>query len=342
MYKIIHICFSQSARGSLKYAVNKKIIEGEKVISFYDDISQGPIKGGIDKDKRIDWFKKTISKDEFYYEDIDELMESYEEFQKEISNVRDTDTIYFWYGQNAIEICGLMYTLELLKDKWKNVYFINVSDLPMKSEHGIYIPRCTGEIMPEKFSEYIKINRKIDKDEYIKWLTQWEVLKKENSILRIFKDGKVENVDEDYFDIFILKYTPKEFKKSARIIGEVLGNSEILISDGYIFGRVKELVKAGRINYRGNFNIMREMEISITEQGLEYLKKDNDAIEFWQEINRNTEEEKEIIEEYINMGRLEEKISIAKKLLDVLEIEVIAEKTGLTIGQVRNLINVDM
>ncbi len=74
---------------------------------------------------------------------------------------------------------------------------------------------------------------------------------------------------------------------------------------------------------------MREMEISITEQGLEYLKKDNDAIKFWEERNRNTEEEKEIIEEYINMGRLEEKISIAKKLLDVLEIEVIAEKTGL-------------
>ncbi|MCR1972996.1 DUF1835 domain-containing protein [Clostridium sporogenes] len=264
------------------------------------------------------------------------------EFQKEISNVRDTDTIYFWYGQNAIEICGLMYTLELLKDKWKNVYFINVSDLPMKVEYGRYIPRCTGEIMPEKFSEYIKINRKIDKDEYIKWLTQWNVLKKENSILRILKDGKVENIDEDYFDIFILKYTPKEFKKSARIIGEVLGNSEILISDGYIFWRVKELVKAGRINYRGNFNIMRKMEISITKQGLEYLKKDDNAIEFWEKRNRNTEEEKEIIEEYINMGRLEEKISIAKKLLDVLEIEVIAEKTGLTIGQVRNLINADM
>ncbi|WP_045521673.1 DUF3658 domain-containing protein, partial [Clostridium sporogenes] len=189
---------------------------------------------------------------------------------------------------------------------------------------------------------YIKINRKIDEDEYIKWLTQWKVLKKENSILRIFKDGKIENVDEDYFDIFILKYTPKEFKKSARIIGEVLGNSEILISDGYIFGRVKELVKAGRINYRGNFNIMREMEISITKQGLEYLKKDDNSIKFWEKRNRNTEEEKEIIEEYINMGRLEEKISIAKKLLDVLEIEVIAEKTGLTIGQVRNLINVDM
>ena len=203
---------------------------------------------------------------------MDELKKNYMEFQKEISNVRDTDTIYYWYGQNAIEICGLMYTLELLKDKWKNVYFINVSDLPIKVKYGIHIPRCTGEIMPEKFSEYIKINRKIDKDEYIKWLTQWKVLKKENSILRILKDGKVENVDEDYFDIFILKYTPKEFKKSARIIGEVLGY--------------------------------------ITKQGLEYLKKDDNAIKFWEKRNRNTEEEKEIIEEYINMGRLEEKLCI--------------------------------
>ena len=70
--------------------------------------------------------------------------------------------------------------------------------------------------------------------------------------------------------------------------------------------------------------------------------RDDNAIKFWEKRNRNTEEEKEIIEEYINMGKLEEKISIAKKLLDVLEIEVIAEKTGLTIGQVRNLINVDM
>lgn len=55
---------------------------------------------------------------------------------------------------------------------------------------------------------------------------------------------------------------------------------------------------------------MREMEISITEQGLEYLKKDDNAIKFWEKRNRNTEEEKEIIEEYINMGRLEEKLCI--------------------------------
>ncbi|WP_341478070.1 DUF3658 domain-containing protein [Clostridium sporogenes] len=177
----------------------------------------------MDKDKRIDWFKKTVNKDEFYYEDIDELMENYVEFQKEISNVKDTDTIYFGYGQNAIKICGLMYAVELLKDKWENVYFINICHMPMKVKYGIYIPRCTGKIMPEKFSEYIKINRKIDEDEYIKLLKQWKVLKKENSILRIFKDGKVENVDKDYFDIFILKYTQKEFKKSASQRGRDFG-----------------------------------------------------------------------------------------------------------------------
>ncbi|MGG7163278.1 DUF1835 domain-containing protein [Clostridium ihumii] len=337
MNKIIHICFSQSSRGSLKYAINKKIIEGEKVISLYDNISEGPIEHYIDVEKRINWFKETIIKDEYYYEDINELRKNYIEFENEISKIKDNDIIYFWHGQNAIEICGLMYTLELLNDKWKNVYLINVSDRPIEVKYGIYIPRCTSEIMPEKFGEYIKINRNIDEDRYVKLSTQWKSLKKENSNLRILKEGKVENVNEDYFDTFILKYTPKEFKKSARIIGEVLGNSEILISDVYIFWRVKELIKMGMISYRGNFDIMREMEISITEQGLEYLRNYNDEIEFWEKREKDEEDENEFIEEYINMGRLEEKINIAKKLLDVLEIEVIAEKTGLTIGQVRNL-----
>ncbi|WP_353846637.1 DUF3658 domain-containing protein [Clostridium sp. ZBS4] len=58
---------------------------------------------------------------------------------------------------------------------------------------------------------------------------------------------------------------PKEFTKSARIIGDVLENSEILISDEYIFWRVRELIKIGKINYRGNFNVMRLMEIRIAE-----------------------------------------------------------------------------
>ncbi|WP_353846261.1 DUF3658 domain-containing protein [Clostridium sp. ZBS18] len=45
----------------------------------------------------------------------------------------------------------------------------------------------------------------------------------------------------------------------------VLGNSEILIYDEYIFWRVRELIKIGKINYRGNFNVMRLMEIRIAE-----------------------------------------------------------------------------
>ncbi|WP_244835032.1 DUF1835 domain-containing protein [Clostridium sp. BJN0001] len=273
MNRIIHICFSESARGSLKYAINQKIIEGEKVISFFDDISQGPIFCSIDK--RLDWLKNTLSKDEYYYENINDIKENYIEFQEEIAKLDDTNSIYFWYGQNAIEICGLMYALEILKDKWKNVYLINVSDMPMKVNCGLYIPRSVGEIMPEKFSEYIKVNKKITKDKYIELLAQWNMLKKEKSNLRIFKDEKVKNISEDYFDILILKYTPKEFKKSSRTIGDVLGNSEILISDSYIFWRVKELIKSQKINYRGNFNVMRYCEISISNKGLDYLKKNN-------------------------------------------------------------------
>ncbi|WP_185750694.1 DUF1835 domain-containing protein [Clostridium sp. KNHs214] len=35
MKKIIHVCFSESTRASLKYALNTKIIRRNKVIVFY-------------------------------------------------------------------------------------------------------------------------------------------------------------------------------------------------------------------------------------------------------------------------------------------------------------------
>jgi hypothetical protein len=53
MESIVHICFSQSAGGSLRQAVKKKkLFEGKKVIMFPDDISIGIIQNGINLGER--------------------------------------------------------------------------------------------------------------------------------------------------------------------------------------------------------------------------------------------------------------------------------------------------
>lgn len=338
MKNIIHICFSPTSGGGLKYAIKKKkLLQGKKVIVFRDDLSQGIIGKDINIDKRIDWWNGIYKEEKINSTERDYLTEGYKKFHKKISKIKDSDVIYLWYGDCSEEICGLLHTLELLKDKLGNMYFINVSDMIEESANDAYTYRSVSEIMPEKLKSFINLKRKIELKEYDALLNEWNLLKNDKSLLRIFKDGKVKSANEKYFDVDILKYTEKEFKKSARIVGNVIGFSEMRISDDYIFWRVQELVKSGMLEFKGNLGIMREMEIKITQKGLEYMSTDSEAMLFWK--NRESELEKKIasINEDKKQIRMEEKISIAKKLMDVLDIEIIAEKTGLTMSQVKNL-----
>lgn len=341
MGKVIHICFSESAGGTFRYAIKINTLPNEqKVIAFSDDLSHGYIKGGVNIEERINWYNILDAEKYSYNYNAEDLKEIYNKFHGEISKVDNSDTVYLWYGSSR-EFCGMLYTLELLNDRKLNIYLINVADTFIKYNQNVFLARDTGEISPEKIEKYIQSKRKLDSNQYKELLDTWELLKKDNSILRIYKDGKVSSVDGSYFDIDILKYTPEEFRKSARTIGEVLGNSEVKILDDYILWRVKELVKSGKIEYSGKLGIMREMEIRISQAGLEYLSSDQKAMRIWEDNKRSSEYRERMINSYREQGRVEEKIDIAKKLKDVLDIETISEKTGLTAGQVEKLGNYD-
>lgn len=339
MNKIINICFSESSGGTFKHAISTKELPGnQKVIVFMDNLSQGLIKGGVNIHERINWYNIFKGEDPlkpFVYYDIDELKENYNEFYDNLSKMDSSDTLYLWYGSSE-EFCGMLYTLELLKDRKLNTYIIDVKEIVIKYKDIKFKARSTGEIIPKNIEKYAAAKRKLDSNEYRKFLDTWESLKQDNSILRVLKDGKVKSVDEDYFDIDILKYTSKEFRNPIRTIGEVLGKSEERISDEYIFWRIKELIKAGKIEHRGKFSVIG-MEIKITEEGLKYLSTDKDAMMIWEEDRKASEEEEETRNKYRQQGRMEERIDMAKKLKDILDVETIADKTGLSVDQIKNL-----
>ncbi|MBV7274873.1 DUF1835 domain-containing protein [Clostridiaceae bacterium UIB06] len=340
MSKIIHIVFSESAEGCFKQAISKKIINGDKLIALYDNISNGAINNLKDVKNRSVWWNELNEEEDYFYYDKNELEDNYKKFYSNISEINSEDAVYLWYGHCDREICGMLYTLHLLKDKEVNLYGINVSDKIIENNQGrvfTYIANSASEIIVERLGEYFKLAKKIEIGEHERLLDNWRKLTKENSILRSYKNGEMLSVSEEYFDKEILKFTDKEYKKSARIVGDVLGNTEPRISDVYIFWRVKQLVKSDKLGYKGKFGVMREMEICITNEGLEYLCSFPEYMEFWNQRKRDKEKKLEFINEIKDQGKLEEQIRIAKNLLDVLEVETIAEKTGLTIGQVKNL-----
>ncbi|WP_034867995.1 DUF1835 domain-containing protein, partial [Clostridium lundense] len=265
MGNLIHLCFSASARGSLKYAVSTNIIYGNKVIGFYDDLSNGPIYEKVDLGDRINWCKKLIK--EYRVEYIQCLRENYYKFNKKLSKITSEDTVYFWVSNNASELVNLMYTLEKLSLPLENMYISNVSEVTYNQ--GLineFTPRLVGEVSPDRFPEFITTKKKMEKGTYTSLLDNWNKIKEQRGKLRVYEDGQVITVDEDYFDNQILKYTPKEFRKCVRTVGETLGYSEKPISDNYIFLRIQQLIKNGDIEYKGDFNIMRQMEIKISKK----------------------------------------------------------------------------
>ncbi|AKN30768.1 hypothetical protein Ccar_07925 [Clostridium carboxidivorans P7] len=342
MNNIINICFTEGAGGKFRIASKMNELNSkQKVMVLSDDLSHGPIKGGINIEDRINWWR-VASGDEYFIEyGADELKENYNTFHNEISKVDSSDVLYLWYGSSQ-EFCGMLYTLELLKNKDLNIYLINVTDTVVKHKENIYLARDTGYIVPQYIEKYASLKEKLALDKYRELLDTWELLKNDNSMLRVFKNEKIKSVDENYFDMDILKYVPKEFKNSAKIVRSVVDNSDVEISFDYIMWRIKELVKLGKIDYiydktyYGKFESLK-MNIKITEEGLNYLSADQKAMSIWRNIKKDLNPEDYIINEYIEEGRLEEKINITKRLKDVLDAETIAEKTGLTVGQVKNL-----
>ncbi|OOM78578.1 DUF1835 domain-containing protein [Clostridium sp. BL-8] len=338
MGKTVHIVYSQSAEGSFKQAIKKEVIRVDKLIALYDNISNGEIKNLKDIKSRQSWWKELNGEEDYLYYETNELEDNWKKFYDDISEINECDTVYLWYGNCNREICGMMYTLYLLKDKKMNIHVVNVSYMITENSNGIIvIVSSASEIIYNKLDEYLKLAKQIESNEYKKLLNQWDKLTKENSLLRSYKNGEMFSVSERYFDKDILKYTDREYKKAPRIVGNVLGSTEPKITDDYVFWRIKELTKLGQISFKGNFGIMREMELCITDTGIEYLNSFSEAMEFWND-RRNAETKKiEFINEIKEQGRLEERIKIAKNLLSILDVETVADKTGLTIGQVMSL-----
>ncbi|KEI05461.1 DUF1835 domain-containing protein [Clostridium botulinum] len=337
MNNVIHMCFSASASGSLKVALKQNIIKGNRVIPFYDNLSEGKIGDLKNLEDRIEWYKNIDCEEDISKQDVYQYKRDYERYRKKVSKLTDNDIIYIWYGECSTDICGMMYVLELLKDKLPKIYLINVSNLIEENQYHAFITRSVSEIMSEDMNKYIEFKKILDKDTYKYILEEWGVLKKENTMLRIFENGKVKSANKDYFDLDILKNTDKNLKRAARTVGNVLGFSNQNISDDYIFWRVRELINLGYIEYTGEFGIMRKMEIKITNKGLDRLSNDEYAMEFWRKREDEIEKETEYLRAFAAEAALKEKLNIARNLLDVLDIKVIAEKTGLTIGQVKNL-----
>lgn len=271
-FQMIHILFGESPAGSLRVAL-KEIgrDKSDKVISFWDMFSIGPIwrlHEEIGVEARFDWMKK-VMKDE--NEDFQDYKQGFHRTVNQINSIPIGVPITVWTADNSHEQTALRYVLHLLKDKDSDIIVINTtkahSEL-FKKKNIEYTVLHTGEISPEKLQviyEQSKNESPLSQHEREDLEKEWLSLSESQDTLRIWRNGKIQSVPEDYYDQFIIqraKYLHRKpklngFMKSARLIGDVLGHLEQHVGDSFLEYRLKELIEAGVFESEGSLKAMR-------------------------------------------------------------------------------------
>lgn len=83
-------------------------------------------------------------------------------------------------------------------------------------------------------------------------------------MLRIMdEDGRLVDVPNAYFDIYLLSNINNEFNRAGRIIGHTLVDINFIVGDLYLNWRLKELSSVGKVMFRGELKEIRDYEVCL-------------------------------------------------------------------------------
>lgn len=242
---MINVCFSESAMGSLKYAVSTGKLELSRVVCIPDDLSRGDISNVEDFKSRESILIESLGKE--YAEK--KCKPEYAEFYSEIYSHKD---IRIWYGNSPYEFCGMLYTLWLLGDKHANVRSIYCTRT-IEGETNTYVHyKHTGEVSPEDIPVFMGFEEEISKAQRKEYITLWNSLISENGELRAYMDSTIKTVPPSFYDELILGYITYIPAVIASIIGRIFCEEDLGISDSLIASRIKQLVKNGVLKLEGS------------------------------------------------------------------------------------------
>lgn len=272
-YKALHITCGESIAGSLRYGLGR----GNKVIGFPDFFAVGPI-WELDKEVgrkcRYEWLRDHLNYPDHFIEE--EYESRFSKALKEIDTIPEQIPIVIWTAENANEQTGIRYIIYLLKEKANDVFFINSTiayqELFNTSEFQ-YFYFHTGEMEPEKLDIIYqnKLTKPLTSEEGTQLKNEWIDLSTTKGVVRIWENNKIKTVQEDYFDELIVstarklhaKQKEKDFMKSGRLIGDVLGHMENNVGDAFLEYRLRSLINNGVFEIKGIPKGMRYYSVKL-------------------------------------------------------------------------------
>lgn len=267
----VHLVTGESPAGSLRSGLDRP----KTVIGFPDAFSIGPLwkipeKAGLDF--RKEWLFDNIN---FEQEDT-EYERKFKNVLLQIEDIAPHVPIYIWHGNNAEEQTGLRLFLTLLRGKPNKIYLMNTTELYEKymvfEDGAAYFH--TGLLDSKMLKIFFQKEQKsepLSEEKRTYFLEEWGALSEKEGVLRIWKNGQIQAVSEDYFDSLIIRKLEKlhqkqespEFILTAKVIGEIVAEQEEFVDYFYLEFRMRHLVYNGTLEIKGVPKSMRHYRIKL-------------------------------------------------------------------------------
>lgn len=267
---MIHLIFGDSAIGSLKHALSE---HNHKIICFPIDFSIGPIRNIYENNGIKGYFTWLEYSFHTIWGNFEDNQTMFQQSLQKLEDIKHGDKVTIWTCENATEQIGLRIICNLLKEKQVEINVVNtykaMSDYTKQKEGRIEI-RHTGECNAEQLAHFYDFSIFQISDELTRILGQdGEKLLQSTSIVRSWKQGEIIDELETRDDSLIMECVRKlhrkrqntDFMNVTRVIGEVIGLSEQVVSDAWIEYRVRSLIHSGQLAYEGDLQSMRMYKI---------------------------------------------------------------------------------
>lgn len=258
--RAVHIVSSEAAAGFVRRA----LAPPKHVIGFPDDLSIGPLwklDEKIGQTNRNEWLADQINdeQDDYVY------AHKFSNTLREIEDLPHQVPIHIWYGNSANEQVGLRFFLYLLRDRTNVIFLINTNE----------VSSSKNEVLESEDVNLLCNNgsKPITDQERPIFLKEWETLSETKEVLRLWENGKIIGVPEDYYDSLIIQtikklhhdQLTKDYIQTGTVLMELVTQMDEQVNIFFLEYRIRHLVYSGVLAIKGIPKSMSHYRIKLRD-----------------------------------------------------------------------------
>lgn len=267
---ILHIVFGQSSESNLKAAFELDPLLAGEILCFEDDLAVGPLfilDTPEGRSARREWWNNMLDIPAVVLPEGEELAAPEDPVRTLKGRLREEDEleIWIWAGQNACDVSGYFWLISQLDRFSGRIHLVYLNNLPFLNEkNGVFYPTHLSQILPKEFIKAKKLAREVSLAEFELDGDEWHRLMNENAGIRLLEGGKkLRGEPANFFDKDLIQATAKEFQKANKVIVQVTGKFKYPVMDQFLSWRIKELIREGKLESKGELKTMRDFEIKL-------------------------------------------------------------------------------